>query len=228
MCHINMGNTAWPSNQNSLPELDDGWSRVSQFGAGHIAADGSVSEAAVSTVLVTKDLDAAGRVPFVITGGPGQDAVKGLDQVVEAPGQHHDVVGVAEKHDHHGGITQAWGRGGGAEHRVRSLNIKMKIQTANRREEEEKISRMLIMITTLTIMTKSIHNKHTGWLTYRLFSYKTCISGYWQATEEDLRTSGGRSTNQEHKKLLHTLNWLCVQQDDEGEMSREDWPAHSF
>lgn len=53
-----------------------------------------------------EDLDAAGRVPLVVAGGPRERGGEGLDQVVEAPGQHHDVVGVTEKHNHHGGITQ--------------------------------------------------------------------------------------------------------------------------
>lgn len=55
---------------------------------------------------MVEDLDAAGGVPLVVTGGPGQRGAEGLDQVVEAPGQNHDVVGVAEEHDHHGGEAQ--------------------------------------------------------------------------------------------------------------------------
>jgi len=53
-----------------------------------------------------EDLDAAGRVPLVVAGGPRQGGAEGLDQVVKAPGQNHDVVGVAEEHDDHGGVTQ--------------------------------------------------------------------------------------------------------------------------
>lgn len=92
--------------QNSLPEFDDGRPCVSQVGAGEVSADGHVGEAGVSAVLVVEDLDAVGRVPCVVTGGPGEGGVKGLDQVVEAPGQHHDVIGITEKHNHHGGVTQ--------------------------------------------------------------------------------------------------------------------------
>lgn len=57
---------------------------------------------------MVKDLDAAGRVPGVVTGGPGQGSVEGLDEIVEGPGQDHDVVGVTEEHYHHGGIPQSW------------------------------------------------------------------------------------------------------------------------
>lgn len=98
-------------NQNSLPELDDGWSCVCQLGTGHVADVGDVREGAVVAVLVTEGHDAVRCVPFIVTGGPGKGGVEGLDQVVEAPGQHHDVVGITEKHDHHGGVTQTWGRG---------------------------------------------------------------------------------------------------------------------
>lgn len=56
---------------------------------------------------MVEDLDAVGRVPRVVTAGPGEGGAEGLDQVVEAPGQHHDVIGITEKHDHHGGVTQA-------------------------------------------------------------------------------------------------------------------------
>lgn len=94
------------SHQHSLPEFDDGRPCVSQVGAGEVSADGHVGEAGVSAVLVVEDLDAVGRVPCVVTGGPGEGGVKGLDQVVEAPGQHHDVIGITEKHNHHGGVTQ--------------------------------------------------------------------------------------------------------------------------
>lgn len=51
-------------------------------------------------------LNAVGRVPFVITGGPWEDGVKGFNKVVKTPGQDHDVVGVTEEHNDHGGVTQ--------------------------------------------------------------------------------------------------------------------------
>lgn len=38
--------------------------------------------------------------------GPGQSGSEGLDQVIEAPGQHHDVVSVAIEDNHHGGVAQ--------------------------------------------------------------------------------------------------------------------------
>lgn len=55
---------------------------------------------------MVEGLDAAGRVPGVVARGPRQHRVEGLDQVVEAPGQDHDVVGVAEEHDHHRGVAE--------------------------------------------------------------------------------------------------------------------------
>lgn len=51
-------------------------------------------------------LNTVGCIPCVVTGGPGKGGVKRLDQVVEAPGQHHDVIRITEKHNHHGGITK--------------------------------------------------------------------------------------------------------------------------
>lgn len=52
-------------------------------------------------------LRAVGGVPGVSAGGPGQRVGEGVEEEVEAPHQDHDVVGVTEEHDHHGGQTQA-------------------------------------------------------------------------------------------------------------------------
>lgn len=94
-------------NRYSLPELDDGRAGVSQVGAGQVgSAHGGVGQAGVGTVQVVEGLQAVGRVPFVVTSGPGEGGAKGPDQVVEAPGQNHDVISVAEKHDDHGGVAQ--------------------------------------------------------------------------------------------------------------------------
>lgn len=60
---------------------------------------------------MAEDLHAVGSVPGVATCGPGQRGGEGLDQVIEAPGQHHDVVGVAVEDDHHGGVAQAFEQG---------------------------------------------------------------------------------------------------------------------
>ena len=47
--------------------------------------------------------DAEGRVPVVVARGPGQSPEgEAGEEVVEGPGQHHDVVDVAEQ-DHDGG-----------------------------------------------------------------------------------------------------------------------------
>ena len=100
---------------NSLPELDDGRAGARQVLAGHVGREGGVGQrgvhqGAVLAGVLAEALDAVGRVPRVAARGPGQRGVEGLDEVVEAPGQHHDVVGVAEEHDDHGRIAQAWRR----------------------------------------------------------------------------------------------------------------------
>lgn len=93
---------------DSLPEFYNGGAGINQVSAGHVAvAHGGVGKAGVLAVLVVEDLYAAGSVPLIVTGGPGQSRAEGLDQVVEAPGQNHDVVGVAEEHNHHGGKTKS-------------------------------------------------------------------------------------------------------------------------
>lgn len=91
---------------DSLPELDDGRAGVGQLATGQVPADGDVGQAGVLAFLVVKGLDAHGGVPDVVAAGPRQGGAERLDEIVEAPGQHHDVVGVAEEHDHHGGVTQ--------------------------------------------------------------------------------------------------------------------------
>lgn len=40
-------------------------------------------------------------VPLMSTRGPRQRGSEGVSQKIQAPHQHHDVVGVAEEHDHH-------------------------------------------------------------------------------------------------------------------------------
>lgn len=95
--------------RNLLPVLDDGRPHVLQLSAGHVPGDGDVSKAAVVTDLVREALDATGRVPFVFTGGPGEGGAKGHTQVVDPPGQNHNVVSVTEEDNNHGGKTQTWG-----------------------------------------------------------------------------------------------------------------------
>lgn len=41
-------------------------------------------------------------VPRVSTGRPGQRVSERVEEKVEAPHQYHDVVGITEKHNHHG------------------------------------------------------------------------------------------------------------------------------
>ena len=90
---------------DSLPELDDRGPAVSKLVTCEVGHGG------IGTVFVAEDLHAIGSVPRVATRGPGQRGGEGLHQIIEAPGQHHDVIGVAVEDDHHGGVAQAWGAG---------------------------------------------------------------------------------------------------------------------
>lgn len=86
---------------DSLPELDHRGPAVGKL------VTGEVGQAGVGTVFMVEDLHTVESVPGMAARGPGQRGGEGLHQVVEAPGQHHDVVGVAVEDDHHGGIAQA-------------------------------------------------------------------------------------------------------------------------
>lgn len=89
-----------PQAPDSLPELDDGGPAVSKL------VTCEVGQAGIGTVFMAKDLHTVRSVPGVATRSPWQSGSKGLDQVIEAPGQHHDVVSVAVEDNHHGGIAQ--------------------------------------------------------------------------------------------------------------------------
>lgn len=90
---------------DSLPELDDWGPAVGKLVTCEVGHGG------IGTVFVAEDLHTIGSVPRVATRGPGQRGGEGLHQIIEAPGQHHDVIGVAVEDDHHGGVAQAWGAG---------------------------------------------------------------------------------------------------------------------
>ena len=94
-----------PRHFDSLPELDDRGPAVGKLVTCEVGHGG------IGTVFVAEDLHTIRSVPCVATCGPGQRGSKGLHQIIEAPGQHHDVVGVAVEDDHHGGVAQAWGAG---------------------------------------------------------------------------------------------------------------------
>lgn len=47
------------------------------------------------------------RVPLLVAVCPWQDALERLEQVVESPGQDHDVVHVQKGHNHYGSITNS-------------------------------------------------------------------------------------------------------------------------
>lgn len=81
---------------NSLPELGDGGGEVGGVGGqpqGLVFADGV--------------LHAVFCVPGLLALGPGELRLETLQQVVETPGQDHDVVDVQERHDDEGRVSDA-------------------------------------------------------------------------------------------------------------------------
>lgn len=81
----------------SLPELSDGGGKVGNVGCqpqGLVLAD---------CVLYTVFC-----VPGLLAFGPGELRLKALKQVVESPGQDHDVVDVQQRYDHDRGIANTW------------------------------------------------------------------------------------------------------------------------
>lgn len=82
---------------NSLPELSDRGGKV-----------GDVGCQPHCLVLADRVLYAALRVPGLLAFGPGKLRLKALEQVVESPGQDHDVVDVQKRHDHERGIADTW------------------------------------------------------------------------------------------------------------------------
>lgn len=92
--------------KDSLPEFNDRRAAISKLFTGQVAECG-VSDGAVLAVALPEDLNTVLCVPGVVAGGPGQCGVEGLDEVVETPGQNHNVVRVAEEHNHHGGIAKS-------------------------------------------------------------------------------------------------------------------------
>lgn len=79
---------------NSLPELSDGGGEVGDVGRqphGLVLADGV--------------LHAAVGVPGLLAPSPGKFGLKALEQVVESPGQDHNVVDVQQRHDDKGGVA---------------------------------------------------------------------------------------------------------------------------
>lgn len=77
-----------------LPELSDGGCEVS-----------GICSHPECLVLAEGVLHAIGCVPFVIAACPGELWLKALEQVVQAPGQDHDVVDVQQRNDHNGCIA---------------------------------------------------------------------------------------------------------------------------
>jgi len=86
---------------HSLPELGDGGGVV-----GHVGREPE------GLVPPDRVLYAELGVPGLVAFGPGELWLEALYQVVERPGQDHDVVHVQQGHDHHGGVADTWGGGG--------------------------------------------------------------------------------------------------------------------
>lgn len=59
-------------------------------------------------VLPESVFHAGWRVPLLVAVCPWQDTLERLEQVVESPGQDHDVVHIQKGHNHYGSITNSW------------------------------------------------------------------------------------------------------------------------
>lgn len=59
-------------------------------------------------VLPESVFHAGWRVPLLVAVCPRQDTLERLEQVVESPGQDHNVVHVQKGHNHYGSITNSW------------------------------------------------------------------------------------------------------------------------
>lgn len=79
---------------HSLPELDDRGGEVSGVGRSHQCL-----------VLAQDVLHAVLSVPRLVALGPGQLRLEALEQVVEAPGQDHNVVDVEQGYNDNGGVA---------------------------------------------------------------------------------------------------------------------------
>lgn len=77
-----------------LPELSDRGGEVSGVGSSQQCL-----------VLAQGVFHAVLSVPWLVTLGPGQLRLEALEQVVEAPGQDHNVVDVEQGDDHNGGVA---------------------------------------------------------------------------------------------------------------------------
>ncbi len=84
----------YSSNEYLLPELCDGGSKVS-----------GIHSPPECLVLAEGILHTIFCVPFVVAACPGKLWLKALEQVVQAPGQNHNVVDVQQRNDHYGRIA---------------------------------------------------------------------------------------------------------------------------
>lgn len=80
-----------------LPELSDRRGEVS-----------GICSCPECLVLAEGVLHAVVRVPFVVAACPGEFWLKALEQVVQAPGQDHNVVDVQERNNHNGCVADTW------------------------------------------------------------------------------------------------------------------------
>lgn len=79
---------------NSLPKLCDGGGKV-----------GGVGRQPQARVFADRVLHTVFCVPELLALGPGQLRLETLQQVVESPGQDHDVVDVQKRHDDEGRVS---------------------------------------------------------------------------------------------------------------------------
>lgn len=91
----------YASNKYLLPELSDGGSEVS-----------GVCSRPECLVLAEGILHTIFCVPFVVAACPGKLWLKALEQVVQAPGQNHNVVDVQQGNDHYGCIADTCAKRG--------------------------------------------------------------------------------------------------------------------
>ena len=82
----------------SLPELCDGGCEV-----------GDVGCQPKGLVLADRVLHTELCVPGLLAFCPGELRLKAMKQVVETPGQDHNVVDVQERYDDNRGVANTWG-----------------------------------------------------------------------------------------------------------------------
>lgn len=119
LCSVSKFRHAQVRDINLLPELDDRGAQTLSLHAAVIDQEkgGQVQrgqggrevggggrrrwQSATVVAGASEILCAVGGVPRVSAGGPRQWVSERVEEIVEAPHQYHDVVGITEKHNHH-------------------------------------------------------------------------------------------------------------------------------